>query len=120
VQRPLGPCNATTTDAPHGDVGRGTVCFNGEAGASNWPHRGGKHSRCSMTAVRPSSHGPAIVRPCHIGKYSLFEGGIRVNAFVAGGFLPAAVRGTRLEAMVHVVDWCACNRSYARAYCYDT
>jgi arylsulfatase A-like enzyme len=39
------------------------------------------------------------------GKYSVFEGGIRVNAFVSGGFLPEAVRGSKLEEIVHVADW---------------
>ena len=48
-------------------------------GANNWPLRG--------------------------GKYSPFEGGIRVNAFVSGGFVPTPVRGTRLEGIVHVADW---------------
>ena len=28
------------------------------------------------------------------------EGGVRVNAFVAGGFLPPAVRGTKHEGLV--------------------
>eukprot|EP00966_Prymnesium_polylepis_P110120 2548006-Prymnesium_polylepis.1 len=37
----------------------------------------------------------------------MFEGGIRVNAFVSGGFLPQAVRGTRLEGIVHIADWYA-------------
>lgn len=35
----------------------------------------------------------------------MWEGGIRVNAFVSGGFLPMAVRGTKLDgphAMIHV------------------
>ena len=33
----------------------------------------------------------------------MFEGGIRVNAFVSGGLVPAAARGTRLEGIVHIV-----------------
>ena len=41
------------------------------------------------------------------GKYAMFEGGIRVNAFVSGGFLPASVRGTKLSEMIHIVD-CEC------------
>ncbi len=35
----------------------------------------------------------------------MFEGGIRVNAFVSGGFLPPAVRGTKLEGIIHIADW---------------
>ena len=58
---------------------RGIACFNGEAGANNWPLRG--------------------------GKYSMFEGGIRANSFVSGGLLPAAVRGTTLHGLLHVSDW---------------
>ena len=32
----------------------------------------------------------------------MFEGGIRVNAFVSGGRVPAAVRGTKLDGMIHI------------------
>ncbi|KAJ8601735.1 hypothetical protein CTAYLR_006743 [Chrysophaeum taylorii] len=45
--------------------------------------------------------------PLRAGKYSVFEGGIRVNAFVTGGFLPPAMRGTRLRDPIHVCDWYA-------------
>eukprot|EP00052_Salpingoeca_macrocollata_P009358 m.73926 g.73926 ORF g.73926 m.73926 type:complete len:523 (+) comp17066_c0_seq1:390-1958(+) len=68
----VGPCDM---NAPFGGIN----CFNGEAGANNFPLRG--------------------------GKYSSFEGGIRVNAFASGGLLPAAVRGTKLEQPIHVADW---------------
>ena len=39
------------------------------------------------------------------GKYSLFEGGIRVSAFISGGFLPATLRGTVQNGMIHIADW---------------
>ena len=29
-----------------------------------------------------------------------------MNAFVSGGFLPPAVRGTKLTEKIHIVDWC--------------
>eukprot|EP00041_Stephanoeca_diplocostata_P025711 m.678611 g.678611 ORF g.678611 m.678611 type:complete len:276 (+) comp22807_c0_seq3:1121-1948(+) len=79
-------CNSTSgsSGAPNSDIGHGVVCFNGEAGANNYPLRA--------------------------GKYSQFEGGIRVNAFVSGGFLPTSVRGTKLDGangMIHVADWYA-------------
>jgi arylsulfatase A-like enzyme len=84
VLNPDGPCNIT--EPPSGqpppldsNLGHGTACFNGEAGASNYPLRG--------------------------GKYSMFEGGIRVNAFVSGGYIPPSVRGTKLDGIVHVADW---------------
>eukprot|EP00931_Biecheleriopsis_adriatica_P120159 TRINITY_DN95289_c0_g1_i1.p1 TRINITY_DN95289_c0_g1~~TRINITY_DN95289_c0_g1_i1.p1 ORF type:complete len:557 (+),score=80.74 TRINITY_DN95289_c0_g1_i1:33-1703(+) len=83
VKSPEGTCN--TTDAswpgagPNTDFGHGTACENGEAGGTNYPFRG--------------------------GKYSNFEGGIRVNAFVSGGYLPAAVRGSKLEGIIHIADW---------------
>eukprot|EP01062_Namystynia_karyoxenos_P052672 TRINITY_DN422_c0_g2_i3.p1 TRINITY_DN422_c0_g2~~TRINITY_DN422_c0_g2_i3.p1 ORF type:complete len:569 (+),score=189.30 TRINITY_DN422_c0_g2_i3:107-1708(+) len=80
VLAPEGGCNVTDfSGSDSDDVGHGTCCFNGEAGANNWPLRG--------------------------GKYAPFEGGIRVNAFASGGFLPPAVRGTRLDSIIHVADW---------------
>merc|ERR1711934_775430 len=76
-----GGCNSTsgTQGSSSEDIGHGTACFNGEAGASNWPLRG--------------------------GKYSMWEGGIRVNAFASGGYLPAKVQGTKLEGIIHIADW---------------
>ena len=76
-----GGCNTTsgTEGTDNEDVGHGTGCFNGEAGANNWPLRG--------------------------GKYSMWEGGIRVNAFASGGYLPDSVRGSKLEGIIHVADW---------------
>ena len=37
----------------------------------------------------------------------MFEGGIRGNAFASGGLIPQSARGTKLEGMIHIVDWCA-------------
>jgi arylsulfatase I/J len=83
VKDPEGSCNYTDASFPGSsestDWGHGTACHNGEAGANNYPLRG--------------------------GKYSNFEGGIRVNAFMSGGFLPQAVRGTKQEEMMHIADW---------------
>lgn len=83
VKSPKGLCNTTKAPwpgaGPGTDFGHGTACFNGESGANNYPLRG--------------------------GKYSNFEGGIRVNAFASGGYLPHAVRGTKLNGMIHVADW---------------
>merc|ERR1711920_194449 len=45
--------------------------------------------------------------PLRGGKYSYFEGGIRVNSFVSGGILPKAMRGRNLSTPIHVCDWYA-------------
>lgn len=54
--------------------------------------------------------------PLRGGYYTNWEGGVRANAFVNGGFLPAAVRGTKLDgehSYVSIADWYAanCNRN---------
>eukprot|EP01059_Diplonema_ambulator_P010785 TRINITY_DN2081_c0_g1_i1.p1 TRINITY_DN2081_c0_g1~~TRINITY_DN2081_c0_g1_i1.p1 ORF type:complete len:1269 (+),score=327.88 TRINITY_DN2081_c0_g1_i1:1956-5762(+) len=43
--------------------------------------------------------------PLRGGKHLDYEGGVRVGAFVNGGYLPEKVRGTRLEGYIHVADW---------------
>eukprot|EP00040_Diaphanoeca_grandis_P027589 m.157279 g.157279 ORF g.157279 m.157279 type:complete len:561 (-) comp31048_c0_seq1:97-1779(-) len=45
--------------------------------------------------------------PLRGGKFSDWEGGIRVNAFVSGGFLPPAMRGTLQTGLVAGWDWYA-------------
>jgi arylsulfatase I/J len=52
-----------------------------ESGGNNWPLRG--------------------------GKYSSWEGGVRVPAFVSGGALPPARRGATEAGAVHLADWLA-------------
>ena len=83
VKNPLGPCNYTKftskLNPENPDIGKGTVCFNGEAGGNNWPLRG--------------------------GKYSMFEGGTRVNAFISGGYIPKKMIGKKLNGMIHIADW---------------
>jgi len=41
------------------------------------------------------------------GKYSHFEGGIRVAAFISGGFVPSHLRGTTNNGIIHIADWYA-------------
>ena len=112
-----------------------TQCFNGEAGANNYPLRAHaprslpcplrdtrsseKHSsntfssgaRIVSHALRfAHSYSPLVCAALHPmsaggGKYSVFEGGIRVNAVVSGGAVPARMRGTKLDGMVHIADW---------------
>jgi arylsulfatase B len=64
----------------HADNG-GEILGAGLCGGNNWPLTG--------------------------GKFSNFEGGIRVNAFVSGGAIPAARRGITLSHLGTVWDWYA-------------
>ena len=43
--------------------------------------------------------------PLRGGKFSNFEGGIRVNAFVSGGYLPPSRRGMRETGLITSWDW---------------
>ena len=56
----------------------GPIYNNGSAGANNYPLKGGKMNN--------------------------WEGGIRGNGFISGGFLPASNRGVKYEGLVTVWD----------------
>ena len=43
--------------------------------------------------------------PLKGGKLTDWQGGIRVNAFVSGGYLPEKMRGKKTEAYIHIADW---------------
>ena len=45
--------------------------------------------------------------PLRGGYYNNWEGGIRVSALLAGGALPSAMRGKKMEGFVHEADWWA-------------
>eukprot|EP00448_Togula_jolla_P010115 CAMPEP_0170613910 /NCGR_PEP_ID=MMETSP0224-20130122/24521_1 /TAXON_ID=285029 /ORGANISM="Togula jolla, Strain CCCM 725" /LENGTH=530 /DNA_ID=CAMNT_0010939537 /DNA_START=24 /DNA_END=1613 /DNA_ORIENTATION=- len=45
--------------------------------------------------------------PFRGAKYSNWEGGIRVPAFIAGGVLPEGARGRTLKGMISMADWYA-------------
>ena len=64
----------------HADNG-GEILGAGVCGGNNWPLRG--------------------------GKFTNWEGGVRVNAFVSGGALPVARRGQKEEGLVTIWDWYA-------------
>ena len=51
--------------------------------------------------------GGANVWPLRGGYENNWEGGIRAAALLSGGFLPAAVRGRKLEGFIHEADWFA-------------
>ena len=40
--------------------------------------------------------------PLRGGKFSDFQGGVRVAAFAAGGLLPPAVRGGEVDGYIHI------------------
>ena len=40
-----------------------------------------------------------LSRPHHV------QGGVRVNAFVSGGFVPPNARGRKADGIVHIADW---------------
>ena len=44
--------------------------------------------------------------------FCLHTGGISVAAFVSGGYLPAAVRGTTNNGIVHLADWCEASSDF--------
>ena len=45
--------------------------------------------------------------PLKGGKLSDWQGGVRVNAFAAGGYLPEKMRGQKTEGYIHIADWYA-------------
>lgn len=45
--------------------------------------------------------------PLKGAKFNDWEGGVRTNAFLAGGFVPPARRGTKFEGVISIADWYA-------------
>ena len=45
--------------------------------------------------------------PLKGGKHSDWQGGVRANAFVSGGYLPEQMRGKMTEGYIHIADWYA-------------
>lgn len=44
-------------------------------------------------------------RPLRGAKFSVFEGGVRVPAFVNSPLLPASARGKTTDALIYIADW---------------
>ena len=61
----------------------------------------------SACAVAQSQETRLRADPLRGGKGGYFEGGVRVASFVHSPLLPAAVRGTVLDATISVADWWA-------------
>ena len=49
--------------------------------------------------------GSANNYPLRGGKYSDFEGGVRTNTFISGGFIPPSSRGRVHNGIVSIADW---------------
>ncbi len=63
--------------------------------------------------------GSASNAPLRGGKTSDWEGGIRVTALAAGGYLPAARRGEQIDDFMHLADWYATFCGLAGVDTYD-
>jgi arylsulfatase A-like enzyme len=63
---------------------------------------------------------PSNNYPLRGTKASSWDGAVRVAAFVAGGIIPPALRGTSNSAFMHVVDWYPTLAKLARVDPTDT
>ena len=43
--------------------------------------------------------------PLKGGKWTDWQGGVRVNAFATGGYLPEKMKGQKTDGYIHVADW---------------
>ena len=48
-----------------------------------------------------------ITYPLKGGKHTDWQGGIRANGFVSGGYLPEKMRGQKIDGYIHIADWYA-------------
>ena len=51
--------------------------------------------------------------PLKGGKASDWQGGVRVNAFASGGYLPKKMQGQKTDGYIHIADWYATFSSLA-------
>merc|ERR1719454_1494604 len=49
--------------------------------------------------------GAANNHPLRGGKLSDWEGGVRTNAFLSGGYVPPERRGSRFSGVISIADW---------------
>ena len=45
--------------------------------------------------------------PLKGGKLTDWQGGVRANAFVSGGYVPEHMRGQKIDGYIHIADWYA-------------
>jgi arylsulfatase I/J len=98
------------THPTHGRVDNGGWITTNKLGGNNYPLRGGKVMRnASRLACLTGGE-----FSCRCGRFSFpypptqvsdFEGGVRVNAFLTGGYLPESLRGKNTSSLIHVTDW---------------
>ena len=85
----------------------GPIYNSGAAGANNFPcvclpRAAGRRGACAAPLTpnpMPRAPSPLPSNRMRGGKMSNWQGGIRVNAYAAGGLLPAAVAGTKSEGL---------------------
>ena len=58
-----------------------------------------------LTCAADYEAGFATNYPLRGGKLSVLEGGVRSLAFISGGFVPKATRGSTRDGYVHLADW---------------
>jgi len=89
--------NITDALKAHGMWQDTLLVLSSDNGGPNYPTLSPKYVHC----------GGANNWPLKGGKTSLFEGGVRVAAFISGGFVPVKLRGTKQKEIVHISDWFA-------------
>ena len=83
----------------------GPIYTNGSAGANNYPLRGGKVRFRSFPCVAAFAQSVSQLPPPP--QVSNWEGGVRTNAFLSGGLVPQAKRGTTHDDLIACWDWYA-------------
>ena len=51
--------------------------------------------------------------PLKGGKWTDWQGGVRVNSFASGGYLPKSMQGQKTDGYIHIADWYATFSSLA-------
>ena len=66
----------------------------------------------NLLFVTSSDNGGPVHENCGANNYPLkggkltdWQGGVRVNAFVSGGYLPEKMRGQKTDGYIHLADW---------------